>query len=184
MMLRRLVLIGALAGLGVLGCKADPPPPATPDPTPDAALPVDAAPPAVVDAQVVDATTDAMVVTGNTTVIKLGPINTPKPSKPATKPKPPAAGQASIRGIINRNQNQVVNCYAAVAEKKPDIGGQLTVKWTLGADGTPTATAISKDTIGDPQVAGCVKAKASKWKFPPPSGGVGVVKYTWTLKMQ
>lgn len=179
---------------------------------PDAAPPVvDAAPPppdaavvdAIADAAAADAAEpgDAQVVLGAVTVIKLdlSPAPGKKPvatttteAAPGTAPgqapgQPPTAAtprQTSIMGTIQRHQDEVVDCYAQVAEKKPDIAGQLTVQWTLGADGTPTGAAIARDTLGDPAVGACVKSKAVKWKFPPPDGGLGVVKYTWNLKLQ
>jgi len=178
------VLLGVALALG--GCKSEPEAPpraAEPDAAVIDARVVDAQ---VVDAQVVDATTDALVLTGETTILKL---NIPKPAsgKPsgAPPPKNPAPGrQVSIMGTIRKHQNEVVDCYARVAENKPDVAGQLTVSWTLGGNGKPTMTNIARDTLGDPAVAACVKQKAMKWQFPPPSGGTSVVKYTWTLKMQ
>lgn len=186
----RPVSLAALCLALLAGCRDEPParPDAAPPPPPDAAIPDAAIPDAAVDAAPLDASTDAQVVLGQVTMIKL---DAPKPAtpKPATAPRaaPPAAAtgrQVSIMGTIERHQGEVVDCYAAVAENKPDVAGQLTVQWTLGADGTPTGASIARDTLGDPAVGACVKAKAVKWKFPPPDGGLGVVKYTWNLKLQ
>ncbi len=181
----------ALAGAVLVGCEDRPAEPDAAPPVPDVAAPdvspPDVAPPdAAVDAGP-DATLDAQIVMGQVTVIKLDLPDKPGGKRKVQKrtPKPPASPrQASIMGTIRKHQNEVVDCYAKVAQKKPSVAGQLTVKWTLGADGMPTVASIAQDTLGDPAVGNCVKAKAVGWKFPPPQGGVGVVKYTWTLKLQ
>lgn len=185
------MLAATLAWFALAGCEDRPAAPDAAPPAPDVAAP-DLAPPdaAAVDAAVdagPDATLDAQIVLGQVTVIKLD-----LPEKPGGKrvvqkrtPTPPKTPrQVSIMGTINKHQHEVVDCYAKVAQKKPNVAGQLTVKWTLGADGMPSVASIAQDTLGDPAVGNCVKAKAVGWKFPPPQGGVGVVKYTWTLKLQ
>ncbi len=178
----------ALAALALGGCKDETP--AAPDAAPDARLrptivetppdagPADAAPP--------DASTDAQVLVGSTTIIKLGPPpGSGNGGSGAKNPKPkPPPGRVSIMGTIRKNQNQVIDCYARVAESKPEVGGQLTMRWTLGADGKPTMAAVARDTLGDAAVGRCVKSQSMKWQFPKPAGGTSVVKYTWTLRMQ
>lgn len=177
----------ALTALALGGCKGDPPPAA-----PDAA-PVDAAPPppvdaAPADAAPIDATTDAYVFTGETTVLK---IAVPKPrgdgaATPRNRPTPaaPSGARVSIMGTITKHQNEVVDCYARVAEKNPAVAGQLTMAWTLGPDGRPTMTSVARNTLGDASVGECVKQRSAKWQFPKPSSGTPIVKYTWTLRLQ
>lgn len=169
----------------LFGCKDDPPP-ATPKaadaapPPPDAAV-VDA----VVDAQQPDASTDAQVLTGSTMIIKLPPPPVAGGAKnPTPAATPPPAGRVSIMGTIRRHQNEVVDCYAKVANSKPGVAGQLTLRWTLGADGKPTMAAVARNTLGDASVGRCVKDRSMKWQFPKPAGGTSVVKYTWNLALQ
>ena len=134
------------------GCREEPParPDAAPPPAPDAAIPDAAIPDAApADAAALDASTDAQVVLGQVTMIKLD-MPAPAGRKPPTAPRAPrpaaATGrQVSIMGTIQRHQGEVVDCYAAVADKKPDVAGQLTVQWTLGADGTPSGAAITRE---------------------------------------
>lgn len=177
----------ALAALG--GCKDEPPPA---KPVPDAAPPdaarlrptivdPDGGPP---DAEVPDASTDAQVLVGSTTIIKLTPATPAGGAKnPPPKPPGPTAG-VSIMGTIRKHQNEVIDCYARVAESRPEIAGQLTMTWTLGGDGKPTMAAVARNTMGDASVGTCVKNASLKWQFPKPAGGTSVVKYTWTLRMQ
>ncbi len=181
-----LMVLCLFAPLALLGCKDDPPPaaptPADAAPPPPDAQPVDA----IVDAQPPDASTDAQMLMGSTTIIKLPPPPVPGGSK-NPKPKPeaaPSAGRVSIMGTIRRHQNEVIDCYAKVANSKPGVAGQLTLRWTLGASGKPTMAAVARNTLGDASVGRCVKDRSMKWQFPKPVGGTSVVKYTWNLALQ
>lgn len=184
-------LLGLALLAGLWGCKDDPPAAEADSAAPDAA-PVDAAMPDAgpLDAAPPDASMDAQVFTGSMTIIKLGPAPTPGGgAKPTPTPTPtpgatPAPGRVSIMGTINKHQSEVIDCYAKVAESKPDIAGQLTMRWTLGADGKPTMAAVARNTLGDAGVGQCVKARSLKWQFPRPSGGTSVIKYTWNLRLQ
>ena len=173
-----------LVAVALVGCKSEPPP-ATLEPVADAAPPVvDARVDAVVDAAI-DATTDAQLLTGSTTIIKLPPPPSGGTKNPAPAAPPARApGQVSIMGTIRRHQNEVIDCYAKVANSKPGVAGQLTLRWTLGANGKPTMAAVARNTLGDASVGRCVKDRSMKWQFPKPAGGTSVVKYTWNLALQ
>ncbi|MBU1431317.1 AgmX/PglI C-terminal domain-containing protein [Myxococcota bacterium] len=125
-----------------------------------------------------------------------------KPAKPAkqrkrtaakreaTKPeaaKPEAVKHTrggSVMKTIKAHWSEVESCYGAVAAKDPSIGGKIVMQWTLGADGRPTTARVKTDTLKDKSVGRCIVARSTAWVFPPPSGGVGVVSYTYRLQMQ
>jgi hypothetical protein len=186
------------------------PPPAAPDTaapqtapattSPDA-TPADAAVDAAVDAQVDGGSADgggikivaqAMVVTEDET-----PAPAPKKvqkrrprrkrvAKAPPKPKKatPPARRISPMQTIRSHYGDVHHCYARVALKDPSIKGRVTLQWTIGKTGMPQAVAITKNTLKDKSVAACLKARAKKWKFPAPSGGVQVISYPFDLRVQ
>jgi len=43
---------------------------------------------------------------------------------------------------------------------------------------------VTQDTLSDPSVAACLRGRAKNWHFPPPEGGVGVVRAPFDLRMQ
>lgn len=114
--------------------------------------------------------------------IKKKPTKKKKP-KEGVKKKPARSG-GSVMKTIRGNMNQVESCYGAVASKDPTIGGKIVMQWTLGASGKPSAARVKKDTLKDKSVGQCIARKSKNWSFPPPSGGVGVVSYTYRLRMQ
>ena len=104
------------------------------------------------------------------------------PVEPSLANPPP--GVPTVQSVIRAHFNEIEGCYAPVGLKNPSVAGRITVQWTLGSDGTPTAVAIVGDTMGSPAVTDCIRVRARSWRFPAPTGGVAVVRYPFDLKVQ
>ncbi len=92
--------------------------------------------------------------------------------------------RVSIMGTIRANWSDVERCYGNAVAKDSSLAGKITFKWTLGAKGVPSAVSVVRDTLADKGVGNCIRKRAKSWQFPPPRGGVGVVKYTYDLRTQ
>jgi hypothetical protein len=177
-----------VAVLGLVACG---------EPTPQA--PVDARAPAI-DAEI-DAALPAIQISAGALQFEqdaadAGPDAAPVVAPAAAKPKPrarkpkararPKARSATGAAMqtIRAHMGDVQHCYGRVALKDPTIQGRITMQWTLGRTGMPTATAVLKDTLKDKSVAKCLRTKARGWKFPPPDGGIGVITYPFDLRVQ
>jgi hypothetical protein len=175
------------------------PPPAPPTLAPSA--PVTQAPATQAPATQAPADAGFNIVAGAPVIVAEAPVVTADPRKPAPKPAAPAspgggqtklspspppetAREVSAQAVIRSHFSDVEACYGAVALKDPSVGGRIVVQWTLGADGTPTGVAITQDTLRSAAVTDCIKSRARGWRFPPPAGGVGVVRYPFDLKVQ
>lgn len=88
-----------------------------------------------------------------------------------------------IMDVIRAHQAEVKFCYERALQAQPDLGGKVTVAWTIGADGQVTRAEVLENTVADPSVANCVRARVLTWRFPEPEGG-GVVNVTfpWLFK--
>lgn len=108
--------------------------------------------------------------------------------KPARKAIPPSVARPARRispmQTIRSHYGDVHACYSRVALKDPTIAGRITLQWTIGKTGMPQAVAIKKDTLKDKSVGKCLKARAKRWKFPAPGGGVQVISYPFDLRVQ
>ena len=139
------------------------------------------------------------IVAGTPTIVAEAPIVTPEarsrvprapgPGNVSSSAPPPAQSPArpaevSAQNVIRSHFSDIEACYGAVALKDPSVAGRIMVQWTLGADGTPTGVAITQDTVRSAAVTDCIKTRARAWKFPPPAGGFGVVRFPYDLKVQ
>lgn len=111
-----------------------------------------------------------------------------RPARAPSAAKAPAASaqsakEVSAMGTIRAHMREVEDCYGRVALKDPSIAGRVTMRWTLGRDGVPSAVAVVSDTLKDKSVGACIKEHARTWRFPAPAGGLGVVTYPFDLRV-
>ena len=85
-----------------------------------------------------------------------------------------------MQAAINNNQGGLAQCV--VNAQPGPRGAQITLRWLVGRDGLPLATAITADTLGDARVSRCIEAAASPWRFPRPPSPQAVV--TWSLSLR
>ena len=52
------------------------------------------------------------------------------------------------------------------------LAGSVTVRISIGPDGSVTNAAIAKSTLGSPATEHCITQEISSWHLPEPSGGV------------
>lgn len=92
-------------------------------------------------------------------------------SKPSgTDPVPgassdPAAVRESIRDVVKKNQKEVVECYRAVADRKPDLEGRAVIRWDINDEGR--VTEVRTVDGFNRQVERCIGEKLMGWTFPP-----------------
>ncbi len=72
--------------------------------------------------------------------------------------------------LVATNKRQVTTCYERRLKMNNVLQGNLTLRIKVGATGNVVATAVS-GSLNDREVYGCVRNLATKWNFPPPTGG-------------
>jgi TonB family protein len=96
-------------------------------------------------------------------------------------------GQANVRGsldkeiirrIIRRHINEVKYCYEQELTRKADLGGRVSVQFTIAATGQVVASVLQNSTMGNARVENCVVQAVRRWEFPKPLGG-GIVIVTY-----
>lgn len=207
----RLAPLAALAGALALsaGCQGptvEPAPPAPPAPVSEAPPPPTEPPsvaPSAAPSAALPPDLGFTIVAGTPTIVAETPVVTPEargrapkaaspvsatpgpsPAAPAVAQSPGRPAEVSAQTVIHNHAGDIEACYGAVALKDPSIAGHIVVQWTLGADGTPTSVAITQDTLRSAPVTDCIKSRARSWKFAPPAGGIGVIRFPYDLKVQ
>lgn len=87
-----------------------------------------------------------------------------------------------IDRIVGAHINEVRHCYDIGLVRRPKIRGRVAVTFTIQARDNTSATRVSRSSLRDKTVEGCIAAAVRRWKFPKPQdGGKVVVTYPFVL---
>jgi TonB family protein len=73
-------------------------------------------------------------------------------------------------------------CYERALKRSPNLSGKVIIHWTITAAGTVSGVEVENDTMGDSEVASCIKALVARWRFPAPSGGAVEVSFPFVFQ--
>ncbi len=96
--------------------------------------------------------------------------------------EPTAAGEidkTTVRKVVRQNLAKLQYCYEKTLLANPGIEGNVTVKFTIGIEGSvidATATGVH------PDVESCVVQQVRTFKFPRPTAGTVEVSYPFAFK--
>jgi TonB family protein len=100
--------------------------------------------------------------------IQVGPVDTTGDEDKKLAPQ-------ELARLIRAHLIDIRLCYERALKRRPELSGKLLVRFTLTAAGTVSGVAVDEDTMGDAEVAACVRSVVGRWRFPaPPRGGVEV----------
>ncbi len=78
---------------------------------------------------------------------------------------------------VRNRMSAIKACYERGLKRNPNLNGKIVVRWTITPAGTVQGVGIESDTIGDTEVATCIKVTVARWRFPAPSGGAVEVAF-------
>ncbi len=78
---------------------------------------------------------------------------------------------ADLRSAMQAKAGQARSCYQNALRNDATLAGKLTVGVRIGTNGLACSAGVTSDTMGNPQVSGCVTRLFRAGKFPPPKGG-------------
>ena len=73
-------------------------------------------------------------------------------------------------------------CYERALKRSPTLSGKIVIHWTITAAGTVSGVDVENDTLGDNEVASCIKSLIARWRFPAPSGGSVEVSFPFVFQ--
>jgi TonB family protein len=87
-----------------------------------------------------------------------------------------------VRRTIRRHINEVKFCYEQELVAHRDLGGRVTVHFTIAGTGQVLAAVLQSSTLGNPRVESCMVQAVRRWEFPRPvGGGLVMVSYPFML---
>ncbi|MFO8071901.1 MAG: AgmX/PglI C-terminal domain-containing protein [Polyangia bacterium] len=84
--------------------------------------------------------------------------------------------------FINARFAQVRACYERRLKINPLLEGVVNLRIRLNPKGKVGSVSVNSDTVGDPQMVGCIKKTLRGWTFPAPQGGWGTFDKAFRFK--
>ena len=78
---------------------------------------------------------------------------------------------SAVSRVIRRGMRAIRTCYQRALKRNPKLSGKVAIRLTIAATGKVTSVEIEENSMGDAQVASCIRGYAKRWRFPPPDGG-------------
>lgn len=80
-----------------------------------------------------------------------------------------------IAEYIKKQIGHILACYERQLSSRKDLGGKVSVKFTISGLGSVETQNITESTMRDATVEGCILNRVAKWTFPAPNGGTKVI---------
>ena len=89
---------------------------------------------------------------------------------------------AEVAKEVRTRLGAVKACYERGLKRNPNLSGKVVIHWTITQAGTVSGVDIEQDTLGDAEVASCIKSLIARWRFPAPSGGSVEVSFPFVFQ--
>lgn len=86
--------------------------------------------------------------------------------------------------VVRKHQNEIRYCYESELQKHPELGGKITVEWTIGSSGAVESAAVAESGLANANVEACIVQRIRRWNFPEPPGGQEVaITFPWVFQV-
>ena len=89
---------------------------------------------------------------------------------------------AMVAKEVRTRLGAIKACYERALKRNPNLSGKVVIHWTITQAGTVSGVDVESDTLGDAEVASCIKSLVARWRFPAPSGGSVEVSFPFVFQ--
>src|ERR1022692_3155079 len=89
---------------------------------------------------------------------------------------------AMVAKEVRSRLGAIKACYERGLKRNPNLSGKIVIHWTITQAGTVSGVDVEQDTLGDAEVASCIKSLIARWRFPAPSGGSVEVSFPFVFQ--
>jgi outer membrane biosynthesis protein TonB len=89
---------------------------------------------------------------------------------------------AMVAKEVRTRLGAIKACYERALKRNPTLSGKVVIHWTITQAGTVSGVDVEQDTLGDAEVASCIKSLVARWRFPAPSGGSVDVSFPFVFQ--
>src|SRR5262245_19650912 len=106
--------------------------------------------------------------------------------KAAIKTEAPAVDgdldPAMVAKEVRSRLGAIKACYERALKRNPNLSGKVVIHWTITQAGTVSGVDVEQDTLGDAEVASCIKSLIARWRFAAPAGGSVDVSFPFVFQ--
>lgn len=89
-----------------------------------------------------------------------------------------ALPKAEIKAVILLQMPAIRTCYQRALDEKPDLAGELAIKFAISKDGSVFNVEVKRTSMNDAEFESCVVREFQAMVFPEPwNGGIVIVSY-------
>jgi outer membrane biosynthesis protein TonB len=89
---------------------------------------------------------------------------------------------AMVAKEVRTRLGAIKACYERALKRNPNLSGKIIIHWTITQAGTVSGVDVEQDTLGDAEVASCIKSLVARWRFPAPAGGSVEVSFPFVFQ--
>jgi outer membrane biosynthesis protein TonB len=89
---------------------------------------------------------------------------------------------AMVAKEVRTRLGAIKACYERALKRNPTLSGKVVIHWTITQAGTVSGVDVEQDTLGDAEVASCMKSLVARWRFPAPAGGSVDVSFPFVFQ--
>ncbi|MFL5304072.1 MAG: AgmX/PglI C-terminal domain-containing protein [Polyangia bacterium] len=89
---------------------------------------------------------------------------------------------AMVAKEVRTRLGAIKACYERALKRNPNLSGKVVIHWTITQAGTVSGVDVEQDTLGDAEVASCIKSLVARWRFPAPAGGSVEVSFPFVFQ--
>jgi outer membrane biosynthesis protein TonB len=89
---------------------------------------------------------------------------------------------AMVAKEVRTRLGAIKACYERALKRNPNLSGKVVIHWTITQAGTVSGVDVEQDTLGDAEVASCIKSLIARWRFPAPAGGSVEVSFPFVFQ--
>ena len=67
--------------------------------------------------------------------------------------------------VVKAHLNEIRHCYDRLLQRSPNSRGKIMTKWQINKVGRVSSVSITKSSISDSTMKGCVTSRIRRWKF-------------------
>jgi hypothetical protein len=80
-----------------------------------------------------------------------------------------AVPKADIQNVVERQINELLYCYERSLPSRPDIEGEVRIKYIISHTGAVMMSTVASSTLGNPGTENCMAQTFRRFTFPKPS---------------